>query len=401
MKARNNPEAGFLNWGGRKLNGRFGLLRQSIFSMSFAVGGLAAGGLLEHYLGLIIYRGWILAVYPIVLTARGALNGILAGRLSAGLHVELIKPSLRRNTRNYYAVASALAALSVILSFILSLFSIFLTGSPINELPIAVSVCITTQAVASLLTIPLTSVIGFLVFKRGLDPDTTLYPVSSTVADIWATTSYLVILITAFNAPHGSQLIHIMALATVVTVAAFFFKFRKEPEYWRTLKEASLTAIAVSLIATFSGYILSSIRLQLKNSPGVLLVYPALMDTLGDAAVLFSSISTTRLFLGSIESDLLHIIGQKKELAQLWVSATPYYVLYGFSSYLLSGNISRFFASFLSFQIAFPVTIFLASSAAFLTFKKGLDPDNFAIPIEAALTDMNVTILTAIFLMML
>ncbi|MBC7130481.1 magnesium transporter, partial [Candidatus Bathyarchaeota archaeon] len=47
--------------------------------------------------------------------------------------------------------------------------------------------------------------------------------------------------------------------------------------------------------------------------------------------------------------------------------------------------------SLISFNIAFPIMIMTASLVAILTFKKGLDPDNFVIPLETALTDMILT----------
>ncbi|MEM0216005.1 MAG: magnesium transporter [Candidatus Bathyarchaeia archaeon] len=396
MKGPIKAEANLANSGGVKPNGRFSLFTQSTLSLSSGVGGLIAGGLLEHYLGLILFRNWVIAVYPIVLTTKGALNGVLAGRLSTGLHVELIKPSFRGNTRYYYAIVSSLAALSIVISLILSVMALLLTGSPIDELPLMVAICISTQAVASLLTIPITSAVGFFAFKKGLDPDATLYPVSSTIADIWATISYIMVLSSVFSLPNGALMAYLIASAMVITTTIFAFAFRDEAEYWRTIKEASLTMVAVTLISTVSGYALSSIRSQIEESPGILLVYPALIDTLGDIVAIFGSASTTKLFLGAIESKLSQILVQIRDLIQLWLSAIIYFTLYGLIAYISSGNISRFFIPLISFHIVFPIMIVIASVVAILTFKKGLDPDNFVIPIETALTDMAMTVCVAL-----
>lgn len=396
MKDPIKAEANLVNSGGIKPNGRFSLFTQSTLSLISGVGGLIAGWLLERYLGLILFRSWVIAVYPIVLTTKGALNGVLAGRLSTGLHIELIKPSFRGNTRYYYAIVSSLAALSIVISLILSVMALLLTGSPINELPLILAICISTQAVASLLTIPITSAVGFFAFKKGLDPDATLYPISSTIADIWATTSYIMILSSVFILPSGALLAYVIAVAMVIITAIFAFAFRREAEYWRTIKEASLTMITVTLISAVSGYSLSSIRSQIEESPGILLVYPALIDTLGDIVAIFSSASTTKLFLGTLESKLSQILIQTRDLVQLWLSAVIYFTLYGLVAYISSGNISRFFIPLISFHIVFPIMITLASFVAILTFRKGLDPDNFVIPIETAFTDMAMTVFIAL-----
>ncbi|MBC7130964.1 magnesium transporter, partial [Candidatus Bathyarchaeota archaeon] len=228
MRVHNVSEAEPLNSGGKKPNGRFSLLGESLFSLSFDVGGLVAGGLLGYYAGLILFRSWIITIYPIVLTARGALNGVLAGRLSTGLHVELIKPSLKGNTRYYYAIISSLLALSIFISLVMSGMTALLTGSPLGELPLIISVCISAQAITMLLTVPATSTVGFLAFKKGLDPDAMLYPISSTIADIWSTIAYIITLSATFTLPFGTQLAYLIAFTTITVAGALAFFFRKE-----------------------------------------------------------------------------------------------------------------------------------------------------------------------------
>ena len=392
MKAHNSMQAETLSSGEGKTERKFRVFTESFFSLSFDLGGLIAGSLIGYYATLIFLKSWAIAIYPIVLTGRGALNGVLAGRLSTGLHVELIKPSLTKNTRYYYAVASSLLSLSLIVSFIMSTMAFIVTGALLSELPLIFSTCITAQAITMLLTVPATSMIGFIAFKRGLDPDAILYPISSTLADIWATISYLIALYMAFWLPVGQTIIYIIGIATIIFAGALTYIFSKESEYWRTLREASLTIVVVTLIATVSGYSLSHIKSRLEASPEILIVYPALIDTLGDSVAIFGSISTTKLFIGTLESKLSHLTTQVRDLAQLWLSSTIYYIVYGFIAYLPRKNIISFLLPLASFNLIFPVMITIAFIIAILTFKKGLDPDNFVIPFETALTDALMTL---------
>ena len=56
--------------------------------------GLLAGFTASLLLPFIDKVRWILIVIPIMLTVRGALNGVFSGRLTTGLHLGKIKPSL-------------------------------------------------------------------------------------------------------------------------------------------------------------------------------------------------------------------------------------------------------------------------------------------------------------------
>ncbi|MEM2604920.1 MAG: hypothetical protein QW353_08500, partial [Candidatus Korarchaeum sp.] len=85
---------------------RYQVFRDSLFSLSFDLGGLFAGGILESFSGLVLRRPWCIALYPIVLTGRGALNGIEAARISTGLHLGTVRPSFRGNTTYYYSIIS-------------------------------------------------------------------------------------------------------------------------------------------------------------------------------------------------------------------------------------------------------------------------------------------------------
>ncbi|MCR8454514.1 MAG: magnesium transporter [Crenarchaeota archaeon] len=382
-------------------NRQHSLFVQSTFALGFDAGGLIAGGLLEHYLGVALFKSWAIAIYPVVLTTRGALNGILAARLSTGLNIGLIKPSFRGNTGCYHAIVSSLIALSMIVSLILSVIALLLTGAPISEFPLILAICISIQALTLLLTEPLTSAAGFLAFKKGLDPDAMLYPISSTIADIWATSSYIIVLLLVFCFPGGVLLTYIIAIATIIVTVIFAFISRREAEYWRTLEESSLTIILVTFISTLSGYALFGIRSKIGEFPGVLLIYPALIDTLGDIVAIFGSLSTTRIFLGAVERKLSRVLAQVRDIIQLWLSAMIYFTMYGLIAYFFSGKISRLLISLISFNMVFPVVITLASIVAILTFKKGWNPDNFVIPIETTLTDMIMTVSIALLITVL
>lgn len=381
----------------------FKIFLESIFSLTNTPLGLVAGVIFTmFYTSLIRFRRWSIAIYPTVLTTRGVINGILAGRLSTGLHVGLINPSLTKNTKYFHAILSSQLTLSLLSSLLTSFIAFIVTSAPAEDLNMIIFTSIAIQAISLGLINPTTAIIAFIAYRKGLDPDIILYPFSSSIADVLSTISYVISLITIF----WFNIAGIITIYIIGLIAIFFscintYKFRDEKEYWKTLRESLLAVVITTLIAMISGYSLLQIERQLEEAHGVLLIYPALIDSLGDIAASFGSITTTRLHLGLIEAKIGGIRRQLSDLVQIWFSGLTYYAIYGLTAHLIDRSLKSFFIVIASFSMVSPLIILLVYSIAILTFKKGLDPDNFVIPIETSVTDAMITVCLAILIILL
>jgi mgtE-like transporter len=374
---------------------KFQILRDSMFSLSFDMGGLIAGGLLESFSGLALRTGWSIALYPIVLTGRGALNGIEAARISTGLHMGTVKLTFRGNTKYYYSILASMVTLSLLMSLLMGSLAFIFSGATLEELPIILSTAISSQTIAIILIVPATSLAGHESFKRGLDPDAVVYPISSTVADIWATISYIITLTIAFG---PSIINHIIASATVIFTLLVIVIFSREEEFRRTIRESFPTVASVTLISSISGFSLSSARKRIEETPGILTIYPAIIDTLGDCGAIFGSTSTTKLFTGLMEPSLSKIASRINELAQIWIAGLIYYFLYAIIGFSVGGSLMSFAIPLLVYSILFPLISLFTFSLAIVAFRKGLNPDNFIIPLETTMTDTITTVMLSAIL---
>jgi mgtE-like transporter len=374
---------------------KFQILRDSMFSLSFDMGGLIAGGLLESFSGLALRTGWSIALYPIVLTGRGALNGIEAARISTGLHMGTVKLTFRGNTKYYYSILASMVTLSLLMSLLMGSLAFIFSGATLEELPIILSTAISSQTIAIILIVPATSLAGHESFKRGLDPDAVVYPISSTVADIWATISYIIALTIAFG---PSIINHIIASATVIFTLLVIVIFSREEEFRRTIRESFPTVASVTLISSISGFSLSSARKRIEETPGILTIYPAIIDTLGDCGAIFGSTSTTKLFTGLMEPSLSKIASRINELAQIWIAGLIYYFLYAIIGFSVGGSLRSFAIPLLVYSILFPLISLFTFSLAIVAFRKGLNPDNFIIPLETTMTDTITTVMLSAIL---
>ncbi|MEM3480257.1 MAG: magnesium transporter [Candidatus Korarchaeum sp.] len=378
---------------------RYQVFRDSLFSLSFDLGGLFAGGILESLSGLVLRRPWCIALYPIVLTGRGALNGIEAARISTGLHLGTVRPSFRGNTTYYYSIISSTIVLSLLMSVLMGFLACIFGGSGLSELPLVVSTAISSQTIAVAVIVPATSFVGHESFKRGMDPDVVVYPVTSTIADVWATLSYVISLSLAFNEV-GVILIYLIASSTIIFTLILAVIFSREEEFRRTTRESFLTIATVTLISSLSGLSLSSVREVIERTPGILTVYPAIIDTIGDCAAIFGSISTTNLFTGLLSPSIVEIRSKVGDIAQIGAAGLIYFTLYSAIGLVIGGSRSSLVVVSV-YGILLPVVMVFTFSLSILTFRRGLNPDNFIIPLETTATDtMSTALIAAILALM-
>lgn len=379
--------------------------KESFAALLFGFGGLIAGSILVKFVSLIFISPWTIIMYPLVLSSRGAINGVLSGRLGTGLQTRLIEPRFRKNTRYYYVTLAAVLTLSLIssllaasITFVIA-FSIF--GVTLQELDRIFLTCIITKALSVLVTAPFSSSLGFLSYRKGLDPDVFVYPISATIADIWTTISYVLTLGLVFwYRPFFSPAIYFFGFAFIVAVILLSIIFRRDENYWMTLKEACLMILTVIPLSAISGFALSKVRTQMRESLGILTVYPALINTLGAAGAIFGSLSTTKLALGLIKAKINELKSEFRDLSQIGSAVLIMYVIYGVIASSIGGRVVSFAIILLSLIILFPIIIGIAFSIGILAFIKGLDPDNFIIPFETTLTDCLLTVVISILIVL-
>lgn len=166
------------------------MVKESFFSEVLSIsGGTLAGfflassamqNLLENFPGLLI-------MVPGFLGLRGNILGAVSARIGTGLHTGLIEPkiTLKGDT-----------AMNLVASLFLSVF----VNSLIGVLAYLVSVVLGLDAVlwklmvvgalsgalASVIVGPFTIVLTILVFRKGIDPDSVMGPLVTSVGDITA-----------------------------------------------------------------------------------------------------------------------------------------------------------------------------------------------------------------------
>ena len=384
----------------RVLNKR--VLLQAFLAFAFDLGGILSGRIALVFSPLFESAPWILALFPPMLSVRGDIGGIFAGKLGTMLHLGEVEPRLRMNTADFYSLIKSMFFLTFVdtigIGIIAFIINLFLGNTTSQHLLLFIVVPPVSCLLAMTLVIPIGTLLGITIFKRGLDPDIIVYPAMSTMDDVAITICYVFVVNLAFipSALFG-MLIIIIVLAFFFSV--MFMKCREDRAFSRTLREGAPIVLLSSFIGTLGGVGLASIRKEIEKKPSILMLYPALIDTLGDIGSILGAMATTKLAMSRISSFWGALKEGFTDLVSVEIAAAVMHVLFGLTAFLLgkatgltpdllllvnialiSNLISFLFISLLSFIVATQ------------TFKHRLDPDNFVIPLVTSIADFGATL---------
>jgi len=380
--------------------------REALIAYSFDVGGILAGFIVASQLNIFERSPWIIAVYPAILSARGVISGLFCGRLSTALHIGTIYPRFLGNTKSFYKLFETIIVItlgtSVAMSSVSMVFGSLFWGITFTDFSDILMVVVATMTLGLSLSL-VTITIAFVTFKKGLDPDVIVYPIMSTVADIVITICYVLTLSMFFLSRYS---VFFLGLLLVILALYFLLQNIHEEEFIKTMKESFLTLILVAFIVNITGTVLKRINVVVQGRREIYTVYPALIDTIGDVGSVIGSTATTKLALGLLKPSFSDIRNHATQIFGAWAASITMFVF--FSALSLSINSILTPSTFLGFTfilltsnvIAITAMVLISYAVSILTFQRGLDPDNFVIPIESSLADgvTSIALLVALFL---
>lgn len=376
---------------------------QTLIALLFNTLSLVAGGLISIFTPQFEAAPWILALFPPVLTIRGGIGGIFSGNLATMLHIGLIRPQLRKNTPVYYQLISSIFVITLVdtlimggVSFLLNLvlgrvsvqhLSVFMVVPPVA--------CVTAMA----LSIPLTLMIAIMTFRRGLDPDILVYPILASVNDIVVSTVYAATVFLVLWGGGYSTLLWAIFLLILAVTGYIAWKNWRVPFFFKTIKEGTTVVVMSSVFGSLNGAFLSGMSAELLRYPGVVVLYPGLTNALGNIGSIIGSTTTTSLALGYIRDLRDEVKASISTIMQVEGVALIIHGFFGLITYaIVKQSVKAADLAFLvsvaalSNLISFLPIAIVALAVAHAAFKRGLNPDNIAIPVITTVADTAATL---------
>ncbi|MHA1305213.1 MAG: magnesium transporter [Candidatus Heimdallarchaeaceae archaeon] len=373
----------------------------------FEVGGILAGRTAVLLQGIYSNLPWVFLIYPLMLTVRGDINGILTAKLGTNLHLGNIKPTWRKNTPLFHKLVLSVLLLSIFDAIFVGVIS-FVFGLIFNiqvKFLQMIVISITTFALASVVSIFITLSLAFIFFNKKIDPDVYILPITAMINDILITLIFFAVCV--FYRPWVTNLYLFVGLPFSITIifVVFFllFKFRKDPFFKQTFIQSLPTLLLTAIIAAGAGTILTKFSMVIAKRPVLLVVYPAVRSLVGDQAAIFGNTTTTKLHLGAIKAKFSSLLSQDFliPLASLITSGIIINCIYTIIGTAIAPEkqwgVSLFFLLLLVLILtnlsAFTSVGILAMFSAVLTYKLGLDPDNMITPFLTSIADLISTVL--------
>lgn len=351
---------------------------------------------------LFIESPWILALFPPILTVRGGIGGIFSGNLATMMHLGMVRPRLRGNTEHYTGLIKSVLVITVMDTLILGAFSFIVNvvngSASLDQWFLFVSIPTVACTLAVSLSIPVTSLIAIETFKRGLDPDILVYPILASLNDIIVTCFFVM---TIFLVLWGGTfyLAFLTLFFAIVSVIGYLaVRTRDDSFFMQTLREGTFVVVLSSVFGSVNGVLLSNLGPRLAAMPGLMTMYPALTNALGNIGSIIGSKTTTDIAMGYSKSFAEELRESGRSIVQVEIPAAFMHVVFAVVAYVLSmGQGSKLMPligiALSSNLMGFIIISVFALWSAHLAFERGLNPDNVVIPAITSVSDTTATVM--------
>ncbi|CAN5913870.1 magnesium transporter [soil metagenome] len=387
-------------------------LRQGFAALFISsVGELVAGVALASITGTLEELVGLAVLIPAAIGMRGAIFGAMGSRLSTAIQTGLFHVSLRRGVLAENVQAAAILSLisGVFLAFLARYLSDLLGIS--TELSVLDYAVISTVGgiIAGVFLIGITILIARLSVSRGWDMDNIAAPMLTAAGDI-LTLPALVLATTLIGIPIVSD--GMAAALILIAVAAVALGFRLGTSNLRRLLAESLPILALSGIAmTLVGLALEDRRDVFFAFPALLILLPAFLQEGGALGSILSSRLSSKIHLGLLEPRSLPQLRAFRDFTLIYIFAIGVYLFIGGAAHWIAvglGNLSPGFLAALGLDagqlspgflemmgisaiaglIATTASVLAAYYGSTISYRLGLDPDTYGIPIITASVDL-------------
>ncbi|HEX9823823.1 MAG TPA: magnesium transporter [Actinomycetota bacterium] len=362
-----------------------------ISSLGSLIAGVALGSIthtLDRLPGLLV-------LLPAAIGMRGNIFGALGSRLGTSIHTGLFAPSRQREGilyQNIYAATVLTFSISLLLGVLAKTLSVAFGVTSISVVDFAV-ISILAGLLSSVVVGAFTVALSIQAHRRGWDLDSVAAPLITAAGDIVTIPSlFLASFAVGIHWVTPSIATIAAVLAAVITIRGLLTDLTTTR---RVLRESLPLLILAGTIDVFAGLVLEQRLEHFLVFPALLVLVPPFLEAAGALGGILSSRLASKLHLG-----VLSTRGRPDSIAMLDFSiivlfASVTFALTGVAAHLAAlvvgraspGIAAMIGISMLGGAIATLSAIGVAYYTAVAIFRRGLDPDNFGIPLITSSMD--------------
>ena len=373
-------------------------LRQSFVATLVSSGGdLLAGLTLASITDTLEMLPGLLVLVPAAIGMRGNIFGALGSRLGTTIHTGEFSLTRRRDTVVGQNVLSSVV-LTLSISLALAVLAKGMTGVfGIDSISIAdfVVISIIGGVLSSIVVLALTIFVAALAVRRDFDLDNVAGPLVTAAGD-------MVTLPALFAATlivrHQGVTAVVATLAALLAVASLVAAWRaKLPVMRRILRESLPILMVAGVIDLLAGQILESrLDTMFSRYEALLVLVPPFLEDTGALGAILAARTATKLHLGIVDPVARPQRAARDDFAIIGLLAVPVFTLVAVSADLASfitdktspGVLPMVGVALVGGAIATGAAILIGYYASVATYRLGLDPDNYGIPLITSSMDL-------------
>ena len=371
-------------------------LRQGFVALFLSsTGELVAGIALAGIAGILDELVGLAVLIPAAIGMRGAIFGAMGSRLSTAIQTGLFSFDLRRGVLAENVQAAAVLSLisGVFLAFAAKLLCDFLGVN--TELSVFDYVVISTVGgtLAGVLLLGITIVVARTSVARGWDMDNIAAPMITACGDI-LTLPAIVLATRLIGVPVFSGV-----LAGFLILFAAGVAFRIGAPALRRILAESLPILALTgLVTILVGVALQDREEQFFTLLALSTLLPAFLQEGGALGGILSSRLSSKIHLGLLAPRGVPPLNTFRDFTLIYIFATGVYVFIGGAAHVITvalfsakaspGFLTMIGISTLAGLIATTAAAIAAYYGSILSYRVGLDPDTYGIPIITAAVDL-------------
>ncbi|MBI2704197.1 MAG: magnesium transporter [Actinobacteria bacterium] len=375
-------------------------IRQALAALLVSSGGdLVAGLTLAGLSDQLTLLPGLLVLIPAAIGMRGNIFGALGSRLGTAIHTGTFRISRRRDTvvgQNVWASLSLTLSVSLALAVLAKVVAETFSGGEVIGLADFVVISMIGGVISSIVVLGLTLGVASLSVRRGWDLDNVAAPIVTAAGDMVTLPSlFLAALIVRLP---GVTLVAAVITAALGLLAVVMSARSRLPILRRIARESLPVLIVAGTIDIIAGLALNG---QYQAGPFVafpallILVPPFLEDTGALGSVLSARLSS-KLHLGIIEPASRPQRAARVDFTIILLLALPVFTLVAISSEIAAtvfqqatpGIVNMVGVALIGGLIATGVGMLVAYYGTIATYRFGLDPDNYGVPLLTASMDL-------------
>jgi mgtE-like transporter len=373
-------------------------LRQAFAALLVSSGGdLLAGLTLGAITGTLEELPGLLVLVPAAIGMRGNIFGALGSRLGTSIHTGTFRLAWRRDTvlgQNLFASIGLTFAVSGALAVLAKTFaSAFGVSETISLLDFFV-ISVVGGVLSSIFVLGLTLAVADQSVKRGWDLDNVAAPLVTAAGDMVTLPSLFV---ATFLVGLNGVTDAVGVLCALVALVALVASWRTRQELARRIARESLPILFVAgSIDIIAGLTIEHQIESFLTYPALLVLVPPFLEDTGALGGILSSRLGSKLHLGIIEPTARPQRAARDDFLLIAMLAVPVFTLVALSAELASllfgyaspGVAQMVGATLIGGMLATMVALAVAYFGSVITYRLGLDPDNYGIPMLTSTMDL-------------